>query len=91
MAFLSIVFGFQYYASWVQQQWQSVQDQVENEAFVLEQSAKFPQWAKSIQAGFYKDALDIIQGDRAVDDAELSTSGIYIQETENSSCAGRKV
>jgi tetratricopeptide (TPR) repeat protein len=77
---LSIVFGFQYYASWVQDQWRAVQRQVEAEAFVLEQSAKFRNGQSLFQAGFYSDALTLFN-EIAQDDPEYPQVQYYIEES----------
>jgi tetratricopeptide (TPR) repeat protein len=75
-----VLVGFQLYAGWVQEQWQLVRSKMEEEAFVLELSAKFRNGQSLYQAGFYEDAEDAFDEIKA-NDPNYPQVDFYIQES----------
>ena len=81
IALVVVVFGFQFYAGWVSQQYQALKVKVDEEAFNLELSANFRNGQSLYQAGFYTDALALFQNIQEAE-PEYPQVAFYIQESE---------
>ena len=77
---LGVIIGFNYYAGWVQEQWQKVQDRAKQESFVLELSAKFRNGQSLYQAGYYDDALVLFNQIKEAD-PQYEQLDFYIDES----------
>ena len=76
-----IIFGFQFYAGWVGQQYQVLKEKVDEEAFKVELSANFRNGQSLYQAGYYKDSLALFQQIQEAD-PQYPQVAFYIQESE---------